>query len=417
MAPRVPTARGPCAHLDVSQARPTAFMLPAQEQQPPQQQPQPQQQQAPAQTYLVPCGPPCWQPSGAPRPLRSSAGGRHQRSASMGLPSSVASTWWTGPLPPGTNASGGPASSGSLLHLGALGGALSTFVAESLGSRRPSFCLDSGTLARAASTRAPSRAGSSTGCLLPTCLICLDALVPEDWDSGEAITQACNCKGDVALRHRRCAVQWSLVKRSTVCDVCRAPITNLPELPPDLAPNSSSSSDDTGGGWEPLALAEPPGLSDYLIDAVRVMWCTLVVCILFGDMPVARAFMIGGVVGGILTAAAHALGMAQRSAAAVRAFAAALRRRAIVQGQQHQQQQHQPLAGDANYSWRGAQAFAVASAADSMPGPPLGTAPVVAGNSIVDGVRRGPAGGGPFPGHSRAPSSATVLLIPEGEPI
>jgi len=314
----------------------------------------------------------------AQRPCRV-GGGRHQRSASLGLPttgitggapglSGGIGSWWTGPLTPGALAAaaaaaavggggGGGAtpqlgatpptgltSAGSFLHLGGWGGALGTLVTESLGTRRPSFCIDPTAAARQASSRAPSRAASSAGCLLPTCLICLDALTPEDFDSGEAITQACACKGDVALRHRRCAVQWSVVKRSTVCDVCRAPIVNLPDLPVEVAAGLAGGGADGGGpgpggeGWDPLALGTPPGLADYMIDAVRVSWISLVLCILFFDMPVSRAFAIGGVVGVALTAAAHALVMAQRSAVAVRAFAAALRERAWVQGQQRQMQ-------------------------------------------------------------------------------
>ena len=264
------------------------------------------------------------------------AAGRHRRSASVGVPAGFSGglgAWWGGggggggsaalqygPPPRGLGGGGG----GSLLS--GFGGALGSLVAESLGGRRPSFCLEPG--AALARSRPLSRAASSAGCLLPACLICLDTLTPEDFDSGEAIEQACKCRGDVALRHRRCAVQWSLVKRSLVCDVCRAPITNLPPLPlpPDAAAGGAVGGGDGGEeGWD---LPPPPGLSDYAIDVIRVCHLALAATCIFGDMSIGRAFGIGALVFVVLTLVAHALVVAQRSAAAVRAFATALRERA-----------------------------------------------------------------------------------------
>lgn len=43
---------------------------------------------------------------------------------------------------------------------------------------------------------------------------------------------ACQCRGDLALRHRECAIKWAQVKGSNVCELCKAPVTNLPALPP-----------------------------------------------------------------------------------------------------------------------------------------------------------------------------------------
>ena len=48
--------------------------------------------------------------------------------------------------------------------------------------------------------------------LRQVCLICLDALEPEDFESGEAIVLECACRGELALRHRTCAEKWARVK-------------------------------------------------------------------------------------------------------------------------------------------------------------------------------------------------------------
>jgi hypothetical protein len=394
----------------------------------PQQQHYPLQQQLPQQQ----AGPSCAQgpaaaaaPPGVPAPAHRVASGwhqplrpcrpssRHQRSASLGFlgpaPASGIGAWWTGPLPPGALAAAphaAPSPAGSLLGLGAWGGALGSFVAESLGARRPSFCLDPAALARQASSRAPSRPASSAGCLLPTCLICLDTLSPEEFESGEAIVQACSCKGDAALRHLRCALQWSRVKRSTVCDVCRTRIGNLPELPPDgPSPGGGGSGEPGGSGdaWDPLALGDPPGPADYALDAVRLTWMTLLVAALFFDLPLGRAAALGALVGVGLTAAAHALAMAARSAAAVRAFAAALRERAVLAGQQQQQQQLQLQQLQMARSW--------GPGSGPLPQPPVGEPAAAAGA----GARPG-GGDAPGPSHARTASSTVLLITEEDEP-
>lgn len=284
-------------------------------------------------------------------PAGALGGARAASSSNLAAASGGSQSWW-------------PSGSFSSVHLsGSFLGTLGALVAGSLGagSRRPSLCLDSASgpsPGRAASSccHAPalSRAASAASCLLPTCLICLEALSPEEFESGEAIYQACACKGDVAVRHRHCAVQWSQVKRSTVCDVCRVQIANLPDLPPPepsvTGPAGGAGGPAAGGGaaWDALALAEPPSAADYLIDCVRVTWMTLVVCILFFDLPVSRALLIGALAGITFTAAARALTMARRSAAAVRGFAAALRERASAHSMQQLQLQRQ-FSGDGEY--------------------------------------------------------------------
>ena len=53
---------------------------------------------------------------------------------------------------------------------------------------------------------------SASAAAQPVCLICLDALEPEDFESGEAIVLECQCRGELALRHRTCAEKWARVK-------------------------------------------------------------------------------------------------------------------------------------------------------------------------------------------------------------
>ena len=63
--------------------------------------------------------------------------------------------------------------------------------------------------------------------LLPVHLTVQDQLV-----SGAALRLECNCRGDLALRHRDCALKWVQVKGSNVCELCKAPIRNIPPPPP-----------------------------------------------------------------------------------------------------------------------------------------------------------------------------------------
>ncbi len=60
--------------------------------------------------------------------------------------------------------------------------------------------------------------------------------------SGEAIALECQCRGELALRHRACAIKWTRVKGDNTCDICKAPITNLPQVSP-RAPTERSDGD------------------------------------------------------------------------------------------------------------------------------------------------------------------------------
>lgn len=100
----------------------------------------------------------------------------------------------------------------------------------------------------------------------PICLICLEMLTPEDFQSGEAIQLECGCSGDIALRHLTCAIEWNNAKGNLQCELCKQLITNLPAIDPELLeareaakrrrePNFSINSDMT---W-----------ADHAFDALR----------------------------------------------------------------------------------------------------------------------------------------------------
>lgn len=42
----------------------------------------------------------------------------------------------------------------------------------------------------------------------PVCLICLEPLTADDFESGEAMKLDCQCRGDMRLRHKTCASKW-----------------------------------------------------------------------------------------------------------------------------------------------------------------------------------------------------------------
>jgi hypothetical protein len=112
---------------------------------------------------------------------------------------------------------------------------------------------------------------------------------------------ACRCKGEVALRHRQCAEKWSRIKGNVICDVCKGPILNLPDVPPLPAPALPAAADDRllfqgVGLWGPLS-DEPADVADYVFDCIRVTWVVLIVCILFFELSAARAFSIGALAG------------------------------------------------------------------------------------------------------------------------
>ncbi|KAK9821295.1 hypothetical protein WJX81_003053 [Elliptochloris bilobata] len=136
------------------------------------------------------------------------------------------------------------------------------------------------------------------------CLICLDALEPEDFESGGAIVLECACRGELALRHRTCAEKWARVKGDSVCDVCKAPIRNLPAFTP-RAPASEGGTegdafdlDDRAHNAGPLFLGEQmPGSADIVFDCIRITWIATIVAVLFLNLNLPTALVAGLIVG------------------------------------------------------------------------------------------------------------------------
>ena len=54
------------------------------------------------------------------------------------------------------------------------------------------------------------------------------------FSSGEALTLECACKGELAMRHRACAIEWSNFKGDLMCDICKHQIRNLPPIDPAI---------------------------------------------------------------------------------------------------------------------------------------------------------------------------------------
>eukprot|EP01025_Chloroclados_australasicus_P019325 TRINITY_DN2053_c0_g1_i1.p2 TRINITY_DN2053_c0_g1~~TRINITY_DN2053_c0_g1_i1.p2 ORF type:complete len:395 (-),score=57.06 TRINITY_DN2053_c0_g1_i1:639-1823(-) len=125
----------------------------------------------------------------------------------------------------------------------------------------------------------------------PICLICFEPLLAEDFESGEAIQLQCSCKGDVAMRHQQCAIRWSKVKGDNICDICKKPILNIP------TPSQSAASSEAGELGGDGADGARPGPADYIFDCIRVSWVAMIICILFLNFDLSKAFLSGVVVG------------------------------------------------------------------------------------------------------------------------
>jgi hypothetical protein len=136
-----------------------------------------------------------------------------------------------------------------------------------------------------------------------TCLICLESLSQEEFENGEAIVLDCECRGEVAMRHRSCAEKWSRVKGNRTCDICKALVKNLPDVPPQL-PDSATAQ---GAGFDEngemlrnnaMVLSEQaPSGADVVFDCIRVTWVAMIVSILFFNMDIANALWTGVIFG------------------------------------------------------------------------------------------------------------------------
>ena len=138
------------------------------------------------------------------------------------------------------------------------------------------------------------------------CLICLEALTSEDFRSGKAMALDCGCRGELALRHKDCAIKWSQVKDDgrgglPTCELCKKPVKNLPELPAREPVNDEEGPEMT---IEEVYFSDPsqfqqfvPSRADVVFDCVRVTWIAMIISILFFDASIGAALWTGLVSG------------------------------------------------------------------------------------------------------------------------
>lgn len=138
----------------------------------------------------------------------------------------------------------------------------------------------------------------------PMCLICLEPLTSEDFISGEAISLDCKCRGELALRHRACAIKWSRVKGDVTCDICKSQVANLPTPSPRASTPGTNDADITIEDYAvehhaamSMGLDAVPGNADMLFDCIRVTWIFMIICILFFEMNLSTALWSGIVAG------------------------------------------------------------------------------------------------------------------------
>ncbi|GAX81143.1 hypothetical protein CEUSTIGMA_g8576.t1 [Chlamydomonas eustigma] len=163
-------------------------------------------------------------------------------------------------------------------------------------SPQPGFYTPYGnrSLSRAQSNNSISSMGKTTpppvAAALPICLICLEMLTPDDFQCGEAIALECGCSGDVALRHRACAIEWNNAKGNTLCDICKHDILNLPPVDPELL----ARREEARRRREPnFSVSSDYGAVDYIFDAIRVTWVVAVILILIANLDMGIAFLVG----------------------------------------------------------------------------------------------------------------------------
>jgi len=151
----------------------------------------------------------------------------------------------------------------------------------------------------------PASSGIRNTSTAPICLICLETLASDDFASGRAISLGCECRGDLALRHRDCAVKWAQIKDDgrggvPVCELCKQPVRNLPPLPPRPHQEVEAAAALSAGEVysDPSAFASfAPSTADLVFDCIRVTWVAMIVSILFFEASLGSALSTGLVAG------------------------------------------------------------------------------------------------------------------------
>ena len=98
------------------------------------------------------------------------------------------------------------------------------------------------------------------------------AALQEEFVNGSALRLDCNCRGDLALRHRDCVMKWVQVKGSNVCELCKAEIRNIPAPPPRPAEADLPQLDEAYFNGEPALLVLQAGLFCWLAAGWLAGW-------------------------------------------------------------------------------------------------------------------------------------------------
>jgi hypothetical protein len=111
--------------------------------------------------------------------------------------------------------------------------------------------------------------------------------------NGSALRLECNCRGDLALRHRDCVMKWVQVKGSNVCELCKAEIRNIPAPPPRPTEADLPTLDEAYFN-DPSHIHDfMPSSQDLVFDCIRVTWVAMIVSILFFEMSLGAALWTG----------------------------------------------------------------------------------------------------------------------------